>query len=113
MMTYRNPDMTRRKNMKTTIVSNEQTNKIVEALREVKKAKAVLAKQEEKLKQELYNYMNENDVLVDPDTGEEIVHWSYSEGYLKFDVKKFELEKPKVYKQFLFMTEPVRTLRIK
>lgn len=99
--------------MKTTIVSNEQTNRIVAALKELKRTKASLAKQEEKLKQELYNYMNENEVLVDPETGEEVIHWSYSDGYLKFDVKKFEQDKPKIYKQYLIMTDPVRTLRVK
>lgn len=98
--------------MKTTIVSNAQANEIVKALQEVKKGMAILKKQEEKLKQELYNYMNETDILIDYETGEEIVHWSYSEGYPKFDTKKFMMDKPKIYKQYLVMTDPVRTLRV-
>lgn len=97
---------------KTQIVSNDEVNEIVKKIQEVKRSLAVLKKQEEKLKQQLYNFMGEHDRLIDPDTGEEIVNWSYSEGYEKFDVKKFMADKPKIYKQYIFMTEPVRTLRV-
>jgi hypothetical protein len=97
---------------KTTIVSTEEVNKIVEGLQEVKRSMTALKKQEEALKQKLYNYMGEHDVMVNCETGEEFVHWTYSEGYMKFDQKKFEEDKPKIYKQYLFKTEPVRTLRI-
>lgn len=98
--------------MKTTIVSNEESRKIVEQLQEVKKEAAKLKKEEEKLKQKLYNFMGEHDVMIDHETGEEFVNWSYSDGYEKFDVKKFMADKPNVYKQYVFMTEPVRTLRV-
>jgi len=112
-LNYQNHDMTKRKNiMTTTIVSNEDTNKIIEELKGVKEFIKKAQKQEELLKQRLYNFMGENEVLIDPETGEESVKWTYSEGFMKFDSKKFQQEKPSVYNKYLFKTEPVRTLRI-
>ena len=98
--------------MTTTIVSNDSANGIVDSLKGVKEDIKRLQKVEEQLKQKLYNFMGEHDVLINHETGEEAVKWTYSEGYMKFDVKKFEADKPKIYKQYLFKTEPVRTLRI-
>jgi len=98
--------------MKQKIVSNDEVNQVVQQLRDLAVQEKALAKSKELLKQQLYNFMNENDVLIDYETGEEIVSWSYSEGYMKFDAKKFMEDKPKIYKQYLFKTEPVRTLRV-
>lgn len=97
----------------TTIVSDEDTLHIVDALQDVKKAIKDLEKKKATLEQKLYNYMGEHDVMINPDTGEEFVTWKYTAGYLKFDSKKFELEKPLVYKRYLVMTEPQRRLLIK
>ena len=96
----------------TTIVSNDETNKIVEELLSIKKALLALKKQEEQLKQKLYNYMNEHDVMINYETGEEFVKWTYSEGYMKFDSKTFSKKNPKIYAKYCSMTDPVRTLRI-
>lgn len=97
---------------KTTIVSNDKALVIVSDLQAIKAQIKALQKIEEGLKQDLYNFMGEHDVLVNHETGEECVHWSYSEGYMKFDTKKFMEDKPKIYKQYLFKTEPVRMLRV-
>jgi len=94
------------------IVSNDDTNVIVEELVSIKRQIKGLEKQEEALKQKLYNYMGEHEVLINHVTGEEFVHWTYSDGYMKLDVKKFLADKPEIYKQYSFRTEPVRTLRI-
>lgn len=98
--------------MKSTIVSNHDVNHIVGELQKLKKQMSALKAIEERLKQDLYNYMGEHDVMINCETGEEFVNWSYSEGYMKFDSKKFMEDKPKIYKQYLFKTEPVRTLRL-
>lgn len=98
---------------KTTIASNDEVNQVVLAIKDVKTHIKKLEKEEEKLKQRLYNHMGEHDVLFDPDTGEELVHWTYSEGYQKFDSKRFEEERPKLFKQYIVITEPRRTLRVK
>lgn len=98
--------------MKSTIVSNHDVNHIVGELQKLKKQLLALKAIEERLKQDLYNYMGEHDVMINCETGEEFVNWSYSEGYMKFDSKKFMEDKPKIYKQYLFKTEPVRTLRL-
>lgn len=97
---------------KTTIVSDDEAVKTVECYQEVKRNIKMLEKQKEKLEQQLYNFMGEHDVMINHETGEEFVNWSYSKGYQRFDAKKFMVDKPKVYKQYLFMTDPVRTLRV-
>lgn len=98
---------------KTTILSNEDSELIVVELKEIKAQIKKLQKIEKILKQKLYNYMGEYDVLVSPETGEEIVHWTYSKGYMKFDDKRFAAEKPKIYEKYCYMTDPVRTLNLK
>jgi len=98
--------------MKSTIISNHDANQTVEELVKLKKQISALKAMEERLKQDLYNFMGEHDVMINCETGEEFVNWSYSEGYMKFDSKKFMKDKPKIYKQYLFKTEPVRTLRL-
>lgn len=98
--------------MTTTIVSDDNVLHIVEELRDVKVKMKSLKKAEEKLKQKLYNFMGEHDVLINHQTGQEYVSWTYSEGFPKFDVKKFMADKPKVYAKYTFMTDPVRTLRM-
>lgn len=98
--------------MKTTIVSTPEANEIVEALKEAKAAKKACEHREKVLTQKLYNYMNEHDVLIDCETGQEAVSWTYSNGYLKFDSKRFAAEAPDVYEKYCVMTEPVRTLRV-
>jgi hypothetical protein len=98
--------------MKTSIISTLEANAVVEEIKAVKKQLANLKKQEEKLKQKLYNYMGEHDVMVNFETGEEFVNWAYSDGYMKFDAKKFAADKPKIYDKYCTMTEPVRTLRL-
>ena len=98
--------------MKTTIVSNNEANQVVESLVSIKSQIKALQKQEELYKQKLYNYMGEHDILINNETGEEFVHWEYSNGYMKFDSKKFMADKPKIYEKYCVMTEPVRVLRI-
>lgn len=98
--------------MTTTIISNEEANDIVEQLQETKRQAAELKKTEERLKQKLYNYMGEHDELINYETGEPFVKWSYSDGYMKFDSKRFAEAHPQLYKKFLVKTEDVRTLRI-
>lgn len=98
--------------MKTSIVSNEEVNCIVESLKMIKKQIKQLKKQEDMVTQELYNYMNEHDILVDHETGLEIVNWSYSSGYMKFDAARFNEDSPELYQIYCKMTNPVRTLRI-
>lgn len=98
--------------MKTTIVSTVDANTIVEQLVEVKKIIKSYQKKEEELKQKLYNYMGEHDVMINCETGEEFVNWSYSEGYMKFDAKKFAADKPRIYAKYCSMTDGVRTLRL-
>ncbi len=98
--------------MTTSIISNEEANKIVEELQATKKMTVEIKKVEEKLKQKLYNYMGEHDELINYETGEPFVKWTYSEGYMKFDAKKFMEEKPQLYKKYLVKTNDVRTLRI-
>lgn|SRR5512135_1083921 len=97
---------------KTKIVSNSEVNAIVEAIRLVKKEKKECERREKALVQKLYNFMNEHDVLIDYETGQETVNWSYSSGYMKFDAKKFAEDRPKMYERYCTMTDPVRTLRI-
>lgn len=96
----------------SSIVSNDTANNVVQQLLEVKNQMKDLKAMEEALKQQLYNYMGEHDVLIDCETGQETAKWTYSEGFQKFDVKKFMADKPRVYKQYLFLTEGVRTLRL-
>jgi hypothetical protein len=102
----------RNMSMTATIASNDTALGIVNNLKALKVQMKELQKYEEELKQKLYNFMGEHDVLINHETGEESVRWTYSEGYQKFDVKKFMADKPRVYKQYLFMTDPVRTLRV-
>lgn len=98
--------------MKSTIVSNEDVNEIVEDLKALKSQIKALKKLEEKCTQQLYNYMREHDVMINYETGEEFVNWSYSSGYLKFDSKRFADDRPKMYEKYCKMTDPVRTLRL-
>ena len=94
------------------IVSTPEANQIVEALKEAKRATKECQHQEKVLTQKLYNYMNEHDVLIDCETGQETISWTYSSGFMKFDTKKFMADRPKVYEKYCFMTDPIRTLRI-
>lgn len=98
--------------MKTSIVSTPEVNKIVENLIKIKKTIKDYKRLEDKVTQDLYNYMTEHDVLINCETGEEYVNWSYSKPYMRFDSKRFEFEQPDIYKNYCKMTEPVRTLRI-
>ena len=97
---------------KTMIVSTSEANKIVDDLLELKRHAKELKRKEDALKQKLYNYMGEHDIMVNCETGEEFVSWTYSEGYMKFDSKKFADDKPKIYEKYCKMTDGVRTLRI-
>lgn len=96
----------------TVIISDESTIEIVEELKKCRILMIELKKEEEKLRQKLYNYMGEHDILINPTTGEEAVKWSYSDGYEKFDSKKFMLDNPEIYGAYTYRTDPVRTLRI-
>lgn len=98
--------------MKTTIVSDDSALSIVAEMQQIKAQIKALQRQEEVLKQKLYNFMGENEVMINHETGEEFVNWAYSEGFLKFDAKRFMEDKPKLYKQYLYKTEPVRVLRL-
>lgn len=99
--------------MKTSIESNELMKLILEDLKEVKRRKKIFEKEEKRLQQALYNHMGEHDLLVDPETGEELCTWSYARGYEKLDSEKLKEEMPQLYRQYVFMTEPVRRLEIK
>lgn len=97
---------------KSKIPSNGDALEIVKNLQEVKRSISILEKQKERITQQLYNFMGENEVMFDHETGEEIVNWSYSKGAIRFDAKRFELERPKLYKEYLKAGEPVRVLRV-
>ena len=97
---------------KPSIVSTEEVNKIVEELADLERVDKRLKKRREELKHQLHNYMTENEILINYETGEEFVSWAYSKPRKTFDTKKLEFELPDIYKKYCTIGDPVRTLRI-
>ncbi len=95
------------------IVTNKEINDVIERLKEAKAREKEVEKEIDKLKQELYNYVNEHEVLIDYETGEEVVTWKYGDAPERFDVKKLKEKHYEIFKQFTYLGDPIRTLRIK
>lgn len=95
-----------------TMQTNEDINFIVAQLKHMKERRKVLDKEEEKLKQKLYNLVNEHDEIVTED-GEVILTWKYTNDTKYLNAKKFESEHPELYNQYMELRAGHRRLELK
>ena len=96
----------------TVILANDEAAQIVKDLQTVKYQIKKLLKAQERLTQQLYNYMGENEVLASVD-GEEIVTWKYTADSLSFNAKKFKEDSPDIYDAYIEIKPGHRRLLLK
>lgn len=95
------------------ILSNEEVSLIVKQLRDNRELAKEVKKEEERLKQKLYNHMNEHDELVCHETGVVIATWKYASDSWRFNADKFHDDHSDLYNQYKELKPGNRTLLIK
>jgi hypothetical protein len=95
-----------------TMTTTEDINFVVAQLKHMKERRKLLDKEEEKLKQKLYNLVNEHDEIVTED-GEVIFTWKYTADTKYLDAKKFEADHPELYNEYMAFRAGHRRLELK
>ena len=96
----------------TMFASTPDIEKVLRDLKQVRAELKKLQKIEEDLKQVLYNYVGEHEVIVDPITGEELAQWKYTEDSLRFDAKRFQEEHVALAAGYMVNVPGYRKLRL-
>jgi len=94
------------------IASNAEIDELVAEIKRIRNFKKTLAEQEDNLMQKLYNYMSENEELVN-ENGELLLSWKYAKDSQYFDAKRFQIDNPDVYNNYLALRNGARRLVIK
>jgi hypothetical protein len=108
----RNRDNIMKNKTLSKIISTDEANKIVQQIKDIKSTIKDFERKQEALTQDLYGFMGEHDVLINHETGQEFVTWTYSKGAKRFDSKKLAFEQPNLYEAYCYIGEPIRTLRL-
>jgi hypothetical protein len=95
------------------VLSTPEIDLIIKQLRDNRELAKELKKEEEKLKQKLYNHMNEHDELVCPETGLVMVTWKYTNDTWYFNADKFHEDHLTLYNQYKELRPGSRRLIIK
>lgn len=94
------------------LVTTLEINALIEDIKHAREFAAAAKKREAELTQKLYNFMGENESLVNGETGQEdFVTWKYSKPRTIFNSALFQQEHRSLYEHYLKEGDPVRTLR--
>lgn len=86
---------------------------IIKQLRDNRELAKELKKEEEQLKQKLYNHMNEHEELVCHETGQVMATWKYSNDTQWFNGGKFQIDHRDLYDQYKELRPGSRRLILK
>jgi hypothetical protein len=94
------------------VESTDEIKEIIDDLRRVREFIKNCLEQEEVLKKKLYNIINENEGIIDLQTGETLATWKYNSESVRFDAKLFKEENPLGYAEYCKIQPGARILRI-
>lgn len=91
------------------MIANQEVNTILRELKRIKDYKKQLEKDEEYLKQKLYNIVQEEE-LISTEDGIVLATWRYTDEIRAFDAKRFKAEQEGLYNEYMSVRPGVRRL---